>query len=80
MEDLQIAYRDDINVWHYTASNGTPPNSIRDIRVNLVGRTRAVDPEFLGVRPGLEDRPAGLNDHYRRRALTSTFMVRNLGM
>ena len=80
IEDLQIAYRDDIGIWHYTLTNSTPPVTIRDIRLNLVGRARGLDPVFSGRRPALEDRPGGILDNLRRRTLTTTFMVRNLGI
>jgi type IV pilus assembly protein PilW len=80
IEDLQIAYRDDIGIWHYTLANSTPPGNIRDVRLNLVGRARGLAPVFSGRRPALEDRPSGILDNLRRRTLTTTFMVRNLGI
>ena len=80
IEDLQIAYRDDVGIWHYTLANSTPPGNIRDVRLNLVGRSRGLDPVFSGRRPALEDRPSGILDNLRRRTLTTTFMIRNLGI
>jgi len=95
VEDLQVAYffdadgdnRIDANEVH---GDGTGPDyvaaaqdasSLREVRFDLVTRTRAQDREWSQGRPqATENRTAVVaNDGYRRRVYTSTVMVRNVG-
>jgi Type IV Pilus-assembly protein W len=95
VEDLQVAYffdadgdnRIDANEVH---GDGTGPDyaaaaqdasSLREVRFDLVTRTRAQDREWSQGRPqARENRTAVVaNDGYRRRVYTSTVMVRNVG-
>ena len=95
VEDLQVAYffdadgdnRIDANEVHgdgtgpdYSAK-GQDASQVREVRFNLVTRTRAQDREWSQGRPqAMENRTAvAANDGYRRRVYTSTVMVRNVG-
>ena len=58
-------------------------DDLRELRINLVARSRLQDDEFTRGRPqALENRnPAGfVNDGYRRRVLSSRIRLRNVGM
>jgi prepilin-type N-terminal cleavage/methylation domain-containing protein len=95
VDDLQVAYfldddTDGVVDAGEMHGNGTGPDyvagaqdgsEIREVRVNLVTRTRAEDPEWTQGRPqGLENRAAGgASDGFRRRTYTSTVMLRNVG-
>jgi prepilin-type N-terminal cleavage/methylation domain-containing protein len=95
VEDLQVAWfldadgdnRIDANEVH---GDGTGPDyaaaaqdaaQIRELRFNLVTRTRAEDREWsLGRPQAMENRTAVVaNDGFRRRVYTSTVMMRNVG-
>jgi len=76
-EDLQLAYQDNNGTWY---NNPPSPENIRSVRINILARTNKIDPDFTGNRPTIEDRTAGGTDNYRRRLLTSTIKVRNLGL
>lgn len=82
IEDLQIAYGLDadgdgvVEAWSSAPSDAT---EVRLVRVSLIARSAAPDPNWNGSRPGLEDRPpAGAADGYRRMVLQTTEMIRNL--
>jgi len=95
VEDLQVAYfldadTDSVVDANEIHGNGTGPDyaagaqdgsEVREVRVNLVTRTRAEDREWTQGRPqALENRAPGLvNDGFRRRTYTSTVMLRNVG-
>lgn len=95
MEDLQVAYfldddTDGVVDVDEIHGNGTGPDfesggqdgsEVREVRVNLVTRTRAEDREWTQGRPqALENRAAAVaNDGFRRRTYTSTVMLRNVG-
>ena len=56
---------------------------LRELRINLISRTRLEDDEFTrGMPQALENRNAAgfVNDGYRRRVLVSSVRLRNLGM
>jgi prepilin-type N-terminal cleavage/methylation domain-containing protein len=94
VEDLQVAYfldadgdgvvdagetrGDDENDYVASAQDGS---EVREVRVNLVTRTRREDREWTqGQAQALENRaPAGASDGFRRRTYTSTVMLRNVG-
>jgi prepilin-type N-terminal cleavage/methylation domain-containing protein len=85
IEDLQLAYRDNTapyGVWCCVPGQDFPMAfsnaNIRDVRVNILARSKDIDSKFLGKRSGLEDRNSGTTDNFRRRLLSSTVMVRNL--
>src|SRR5262245_18261738 len=94
VEDLQVAYffdGDTDNVVdagemrgepgnNYTAS-GQDASEVREVRANLVTRTRMEDREWgLGHTQAMENRAAGAaSDGFRRRTYTSTVMLRNVG-
>ena len=95
VEDLQVAYffdadgdnRVDAAEIHgdgtgpdYSAKN-QDASQVREVRFNLVTRTRAEDREWSQGRPqATENRTAvAANDGYRRRVYTSTVMLRNVG-
>lgn len=63
------------------ASNGYDNRDLREVRINLVTRTRAPDREFqAGQFQATGNRVApGGNDGYRRRVHTSTVKLRNVG-
>jgi prepilin-type N-terminal cleavage/methylation domain-containing protein len=93
VEDLQLAYFLDANDNNqvdsgemsgvaagsdqYT-SGGTDISDLREVRMNLVVRTRAEDEDFTGRPQAKENRAAGADDGFRRRAYTTTIMVRNM--
>jgi prepilin-type N-terminal cleavage/methylation domain-containing protein len=95
VEDLQVAYfldddTDGVVDADEMHGNGTGPDyvpgdqdgsEIREVRVNLVTRTRAEDAEWTLGRPqALENRAAGGGtDGFRRRTYTSPVMLRNVG-
>ena len=94
VEDLQVAYFFDGNTDNVVDAGemrGTPGNDylasgqdaseVREVRANLVTRTRMEDREWgLGRPQALENRAAGaVNDGFRRRTYTSTVMLRNVG-
>ena len=60
------------------ASQGTDMRSLRELRVNLVARTREEDRDFEGKAQARENRAAGGGDGFRRRVYTSTIMLRNM--
>ncbi len=97
VEDLQVAYFldadtdgvvDDDEV-HGDGAGANPDyvagdqdgSEIREVRVNLVTRTRMEDREWAqGLAQAKENRAAGVaNDGFRRRTYTSTVMLRNVG-
>lgn len=94
VEDLQVAYFFDLNDDSLIASSegrGTPGGTaytsgslnvetLREIRINFVTRTRLEDSRFpTGVFKSMENRAAvSGNDGYHRRVHTSTIMPRNL--
>jgi prepilin-type N-terminal cleavage/methylation domain-containing protein len=95
VEDLQVAYFFDANGNRQVDPNeyrgdGTAPNyvanavdgsDVREVRANLVFRTRLPDPENTqGQFQVTENRvgPAG-NDGFRRRVHTATVWLRNVG-
>ena len=94
VEDLQVAYfydADTDNVVDAGEMRGTPGNDylasgqdsseIREVRANLVTRTRMEDREWTqGRAQALENRdPIDTPDGFRRRTYTSTVMLRNVG-
>ena len=96
VDDLQVAYFVDANdngdadANEYLAdggagadydSAGTDHSELREIRVNLVLRSRTADGEYSeGTEQATENRaPTGVADGFRRRVLTSTVKPRNIG-
>lgn len=94
VEDLQVAYFIDADGdWQVDAgemrgdgtsadfdAQGTDLRDVREIRINLVTRTRLADPDFNGTVQSTENRNAGgTNDGFRRRRYTGTMMLRNVG-
>ena len=51
---------------------------LREVRMNLVVRSRAEDGDFSGQPQATENRTAGPGDGYRRRVYTSTVRPRNM--
>jgi prepilin-type N-terminal cleavage/methylation domain-containing protein len=93
IEDLQVAYLFDLNgdgVLAGSEARGVPganyvasEESVEDlgaVRINFVARTRGEDPTFAkGAFIARENRAAVAgDDHFRRRAHTTTIMPRNL--
>jgi hypothetical protein len=94
VEDLQVAYfidadddgvvdanevrGDDANDYVASAQDGS---QVREVRVNLVTRTRLEDREWTqGQAQAFENRAAAAgSDGFRRRTYTSTVMLRNVG-
>ena len=94
VEDLQVAYFLDADGdWRIDAgempgdgtsadfdAQGTDLRDVREIRFNLVMRTRLEDPDFGGTVQSTENRSdGGTNDGFRRRRYTGTVMLRNVG-
>jgi prepilin-type N-terminal cleavage/methylation domain-containing protein len=94
VEDLQLAYFLDANrdnvidpgEMHGTGAGAnanfdaqdTDMSDLREVRLNLVVRTRSEDRDFAGQPEAIENRPAGAADGYRRRVYTDTVRLRNL--
>jgi hypothetical protein len=93
VEDLQFAYYLDTNgnsqidageMRGTTAGSNdydaedTDISDLRELRMNLVVRTRAEDETFTGQPQAMENRAGGADDGYRRRVYTSTIMLRNM--
>lgn len=92
VEDLQLAYfldadGDDVidagEVKGETSGNsyaaqGTDMEDLREVRLNLVVRTRSEDEEFDGRLQAMENRAAAATDGFRRRVYTTTVLPRNL--
>ena len=94
IEDLQLAYFLDANSdglvdpgdMHGTGAGvnanfdaqNTDMRLLREVRLNLVVRTRNPDSEFTGEPQAFENRTAGAADGFRRRVYTSTLRVRNM--
>lgn len=78
IEDMQFAHalKDTATFVNNASSSDI---DIVAVRANVVGRTRRPVPGVAAgyARPALEDRPAGVNDAFRRRVLTSVIKVRN---
>ena len=92
VEDLQLSYfldadGDDVvdagemkgetSGASYTAQ-GTDMGDLREVRLNLVVRTRREDEEFDGRLQATENRAAAATDGFRRRVYTTTVLPRNL--
>jgi prepilin-type N-terminal cleavage/methylation domain-containing protein len=90
VEDMQIAVGVDVDLnkgidageWEYSSGVGALAGAIRAMRITLVARA----PNQLQggtasfYRPAAEDRPiASTADSYRRRVLSTTVEIRNLG-
>jgi len=94
VEDLQVAYffdadddgivdagetrGDDANDYAASAQDGS---EAREVRVNLVTRTRMEDRAWTQGKPQVMENRAGgaASDGFRRRTYTSTVMLRNVG-
>jgi prepilin-type N-terminal cleavage/methylation domain-containing protein len=92
VEDLQLAYfldadgddlvdagemKGETSGSGYTAQ-GTDMEDLREVRLNLVVRTRAEDEDFSGQQQTTENRAAGADDGFRRRVYTASVLPRNL--
>ena len=92
VEDLQLAYFIDADgdavldagemkgdsSGNTYAAQGTDIEDLREIRLNLVVRTRAEDDEFTGELQTTENRAAAGGDGFRRRVHTTSVLPRNL--
>jgi prepilin-type N-terminal cleavage/methylation domain-containing protein len=93
VEDLQVAYFLDADGdWRVDAgemrgdgagadfsAKDTEIADVREIRFNLIMRTRLEDPDFGGAVQSTENRNAAGNDGFHRRRYTGTVMLRNMG-
>ena len=59
-------------------AEGTDIRNLREVRMNLLVRTRQEAEGFRGAARATENRATGAPDGYRRRLYTSTIMARNL--
>lgn len=88
IEDLQFAFGldttgdGDVDFWRSDADlTDTEKDQVRLVRISILGRTSREHRGFSGSRPALEDHGAAIaNDGYRRKPLTVTVKVRNLGL
>jgi prepilin-type N-terminal cleavage/methylation domain-containing protein len=93
VEDLQLAYYLDLDEDNQIdagemrgtaagtddyVAQGTDMSDLREVRLNLVVRTRAEDEDFTGRPQAKENRADGADDGFRRRAYTATIMLRNM--
>jgi len=91
IEDMQVALGVDANAnkgiddpgeWAFSSGIGALDGSVRAVRITLIARAPNQLQPLVATyqRPGAEDRPAAATlDTYRRRVLTSTIEVRNIG-
>jgi type IV pilus assembly protein PilW len=91
IEDMQVALGVDVNAsggiddaseWAYSNGTGSLDGNIRAVRVTLIARAPNQLLPLIATyqRPAAEDRPAATTfDTFRRRVLTSTIEIRNLG-
>lgn len=87
IEDLQCAFGLDttadgsVDAWVTNSDlTTTQMPQVRLVRMNLLGRSAHGHKGFNGQRPATEDHAAGGTDTFRRRQLTVTVKVRNLGL
>lgn len=90
IEDFQVAWTFDSGAIYgdeggteYQSSGAENAADLRELRVNLVARSRLPDETFTRGRPqALENRDGSgfVNDGYRRRVITSRVRLRNLGL
>jgi hypothetical protein len=87
IEDLQLAFEldtDDDGVVDTTINDADLTDlqkpRVRVVRLGLVARSAHDQRDFRGQRPALEDHAAGSTDHFRRRRLSVTIRIRNLGL
>lgn len=87
IEDLQLAFELDTNddgLVDATVNDADltdlQKSQVRMVRINLLARSAHAQPNFTGQRPAMEDHLAGVVDSFRRRQLTVTIKVRNLGL
>lgn len=88
IEDLQFAFGLDTNgdgTVNQTITGAdltdAQKTQVRWVRINILGRTPSQHRGFTGSRPAVEDHAAaGTTDGYRRKQLTVTVKVRNLGL
>ena len=80
IEDLQLAYQGSTTPTGTWLDNPSPVNqtTLTNVQINIIAVPSEIDPGYTGQRPALRDHGAGAADHYRRRVLTSTIMIRNL--
>jgi len=89
IEDMQIAVGTDADgngsisaaEWANSSTTGALVGPIRAVRLTLISRSNSAlaGVATAGQRKAAENRPAGAADAYRRRYLTQTIEVRNLG-
>lgn len=85
IEDFQCAFiLEDGSEINNNDLNAAEVPEVRLVRFSILGRSAHEYTQsyssFNGQRPEIEDHPAGAADHYRRRLLTTTVKVRNLGL
>jgi len=87
IEDLQLAFELDTNnddVVDATVNSADltdlQKSQVRMVRLNLLGRSAHAQRNFTGQRPALEDHGAGNSDRFRRRQISVSIKVRNLGL
>jgi prepilin-type N-terminal cleavage/methylation domain-containing protein len=87
IEDLQISFGLDttgdgaVDTTVNSADlSGASTDDVRTVTLSLVGRSPHAHRNFSGQRPALEDHAAGAADGFRRRQLSVTIKVRNLGL
>ncbi|MGE5187004.1 MAG: PilW family protein [Acidobacteriota bacterium] len=91
VEDLQVALGIDdtgaspasaVDYWEYSLGNGAKVGSLRAARLTIIALTKQALQGGTGAfrRPAAEDHSAATGtDNYRRRVLSSTVEIRNLG-
>ena len=87
IEDLQLSFgldtNDDGSIDATVSSadlTNLQKNQVRMVTMNLLGRSAHEQRNFDGQRPAMEDHGAGATDSFRRRQVTVTVKVRNLGL
>ncbi len=87
IEDLQLSFgldtNDDGSIDATVSSadlTNLQKNQVRMVTMNLLGRSAHEQRNFDGQRPAMEDHGAGAADSFRRRQVTVTVKVRNLGL
>jgi len=85
IEDLQVAFQTSNGSWYYNVGGTGDPtiNDIRNVRVNIVARSRVAGAKAIYYEAALEDgrrHPTSGTDGFPRRVMTSQIRARNFGV
>lgn len=86
IEDMQVAFGldtdadGDVDAWVNNADlTDTQKDQVRLVRLNLLARTPGIHPTVTGRTYAIEDNTSGAVDQRKRKLLTTTIKLRNMG-